>query len=52
MTQYFKDSFYVNINPKDALTNPAIQTRSLLIADDINEALKQAAAIMGGKNND
>ena len=24
MTQYMKNSFYININPKDATTNPAI----------------------------
>lgn len=44
MTQYLDDAFYININPKDALTNPAIQEKSLLIGDDINEVLKQASA--------
>ncbi len=43
MTQYMPDSFYININPKDALTNPVIKERSLLIGDDINEVLKQAS---------
>lgn len=43
MTQYMPQSFYVNINPKDALTNPVIQDRSLLIKDDINEVLKKAS---------
>lgn len=43
MTQYMPQSFYININPKDALTNPVIKERSLLIGDDINEVLKQAS---------
>lgn len=43
MTQYMPQSFYININPKDALTNPVIKDRSLLISDDINEVLKQAS---------
>ncbi len=51
MTAYMKNSYYVNINPKDAMTNPTIQDRSLLISEDINEALKDAAAkVEGGKN--
>lgn len=52
MTQYMKDSFYININPKDALTNPVIRDRSLLIGDDINEVLKEAAAKIKEENND
>ncbi|GAA3635545.1 hypothetical protein GCM10022297_12810 [Lactobacillus hamsteri] len=52
MTKYMKNSFYININPKDALTNPVIKDRSLLIGDDINEVLKQAAERVGGNNND
>lgn len=52
MTHYLKNSFYININPKDALTNPAIEDRSLLIADDINEVLEQAANKVKGANND
>ncbi|ALJ22968.1 Sir2 silent information regulator family NAD-dependent deacetylase [Lactobacillus gallinarum] len=52
MTQYMPDSFYININPQDARTNPAIQDRSLLIGEDINEALKEAnEKIKGGKND-
>lgn len=46
MTQYLPDAFYVNINPKDALTNPVIKNKSLLIEDDINEVLKQAVQEM------
>lgn len=52
MTQYMKDAFYININPKDALTNPAIKDRSLLIGDDINEVLKEAATKIKEENND
>lgn len=52
MTQYMKDAFYININPKDALTNPAIKDRSLLIGDDINEVLKEAATKIKKENND
>lgn len=43
LTQYLPQSFYININPKDALTNPAIKDRSLLIKQDINEVLKQTS---------
>ena len=43
MTNYLPQSFYININPKDALTSPEIANRSLLIDEDINEALKRAA---------
>lgn len=42
MTSYLDNSFYININPKDAITNPMIQDKSLLIGDDINEVLKEA----------
>ncbi|QQP27682.1 SIR2 family NAD-dependent protein deacylase [Lactobacillus ultunensis] len=52
MTQYMKDSFYININPKDALTNPVIRDRSLLIGDDINEVLKEAAAKIKEEKHD
>lgn len=52
MTQYMKDAFYININPKDALTNPAIKDRSLLIGDDINEVLKEATTKIKEENND
>lgn len=46
MTHYLPNAFYVNINPKDALTNPVIENKSLLINDDINEVLKEAAERM------
>ncbi len=52
MTQYMPDSFYININPQDARTNPAIQDRSLLIGEDINEALKEANEKIKGDKND
>lgn len=52
MTYYLKNSFYININPKDAITNPIIQDRSLLIKDDINEVLKEAANKIKGEIND
>lgn len=42
MTNYMPDSFYVNINPKDALTHQQIAERSLLIHDDINTILEEA----------
>ena len=40
MTNYLPNSFYINFNPKDALTNPAIADHSLLIQSDTEEALK------------
>lgn len=43
MTQYLKNASYVNINPKDALCNPAIKDKALLINDDINEVLKETS---------
>ncbi len=52
MTYYLKNSFYININPKDAITNPIIQNRSLLIDEDINEVLKEAANKIKGEKND
>ncbi|RVU73646.1 Sir2 silent information regulator family NAD-dependent deacetylase [Lactobacillus xujianguonis] len=52
MTKYNKNSFYVNINPKDALVNPAIKDQALLIGDDINEVLKEAANKIKGEEND
>ncbi|NRN84418.1 Sir2 silent information regulator family NAD-dependent deacetylase [Lactobacillus helveticus] len=52
MTQYLKNSFYININPKDAMTNPMIHDRSLLIGDDINEVLKEVSAKIKEKDND
>ena len=51
MTNYLPNSFYINFNPKDALTNPAIADRSLLIQSDTEEALKQITQqIQGGQN--
>lgn len=52
MTHYMPQSFYVNINPKDALTSPEIQQRSQLISADINEVLKEAASLMQGGTHD
>lgn len=53
MTNYLPDAFYVNFNPQDALTNPAIKDRSLLITGDTNETLKKTAQlIQGGQLND
>lgn len=52
MTKYMPNAYYININPKDALTNPAIKDRSLLISEDINEVLKEAAARIKGGQND
>lgn len=46
LTKYLKNAFYVNINPKDAVTNPVIEDRSLLIDDDINEVLKETASLI------
>lgn len=52
MTHYFSNSTYININPKDAIVNPQIKERSLLIDDDINEVLKAAASMIKGDTND
>lgn len=52
LTHYLPHAFYVNINPKDAVTNPEIQDQSLLIDEDINEVLKRAAQEINGGNND
>lgn len=51
MTKYLPDAFYVNVNPKDALTNPIIKDKSLLIGDDINDVLKKATEEMEKANN-
>ena len=48
MTHYLPQTFYVNINPKDALTSPEIKHRSQLISADINQVLKEAASFMQG----
>lgn len=52
LTHYLPRAFYVNVNPKDAVTNPEIQDKSLLISEDINEVLKQAAQELDGGTND
>lgn len=52
LTQYLPNAFYININPKDAKTNPAIKDKSLLIGDDINEVLKEASEKVQGGQND
>ncbi|WP_258381959.1 hypothetical protein [Lactobacillus helveticus] len=31
MTQYLKNYFYININPKDAMTNPMIHDRFMIV---------------------
>lgn len=46
MAHYMHKSFYININPRDAITNPEIQDRSLLISKDINAVLKEAAEMV------
>lgn len=46
LTHYLQDAFYININPKDAITNPAIQEKSLLIAEDIHDVLAQATSLV------
>lgn len=49
LTHYLNDAFYININPNDAVTNPIIQEKSLLIKEDINEVLKKAASLIKGE---
>lgn len=52
MTNYLPQSFYVNFNPHDALTNPAIKDRSLLINSDTAQALQKIAELIKGGQND
>ncbi|MCC4384455.1 Sir2 silent information regulator family NAD-dependent deacetylase [Limosilactobacillus reuteri] len=52
MTSYMPDSYYINVNPRDALTSPIINDRSLLIDSDINEVLKEAAEKIKGGQHD
>lgn len=52
MTNYLPNAFYVNFNPKDALTNPAIEDKSLLINGDTNEALEQTVELIKGGQHD
>lgn len=49
LTKYLPGAFYININPKDAITNPVIEDQSLLIKDDINDVLKEAAKKIKGE---
>lgn len=51
MVNYLPNAFYINFNPKDATTNPAIKERSLLITSDTEKSLKKISQlIQGGKN--
>lgn len=52
MTNYMPQSFYININPRDALTNPAIKDRSLLINSDTARALQNISELIKGGQND
>lgn len=52
MANYLPHAFYVNFNPKDALTNPAIEDKSLLINGDTNEALKQTVELFKEEHHD
>lgn len=46
MTNYLPNSFYININPKDAMTHPQIENRSFLIHEDIHDVLEAAVKKM------
>ncbi|MCT3295189.1 Sir2 silent information regulator family NAD-dependent deacetylase [Lactiplantibacillus pentosus] len=52
MTNYMPQSFYINFNPRDALTNPAIKDRSLLINSDTAKALQNISELIKGGQND
>ncbi len=52
MTNYLPQSFYVNFNPRDALINPAIKDRSLLINSDTAQALQKIAELIKGGQDD
>lgn len=52
MTNYLAHSFYINFNPQDALTNPVIKDRSLLISTDTAKALQSIAHLIKGGQND
>lgn len=52
MTNYMPQSFYINFNPRDALTNPAIKDRSLLINSDTARALQNISELIKGGQND
>ncbi|MET7105551.1 MULTISPECIES: Sir2 silent information regulator family NAD-dependent deacetylase [Lactobacillaceae] len=52
MTNYMPQSFYINLNPRDVLTNPAIKDRSLLINSDTARALQNISELIKGGQND
>lgn len=52
MTNYMPQSFYINFNPRDVLTNPAIKDRSLLINSDTARALQNISELIKGGQND
>lgn len=52
MTNYMPQSFYINFNPRDALTNPAIKDRSLLINSDTAKTLQNISELIKGGQND
>lgn len=52
MTNYMPQSFYIDFNPRDALTNPAIKDRSLLINSDTARALQNISELIKGGQND
>lgn len=52
MTNYMPQSFYIDFNPRDALTNPAIKDRSLLINSDTAKALQNISELIKGGQND
>lgn len=52
MTNYMPQSFYINLNPRDVLTNPAIKDRSLLINSDTARTLQNISELIKGGQND
>lgn len=52
MTNYMPQSFYINFNPRDVLTNPAIKDRSLLINSDTARTLQNISELIKGGQND
>lgn len=52
MTNYLPQAFYINFNSRDALTNPAIKDRSILITSDTEKALQQIAQLIKGGQNE
>lgn len=52
MVNYMPQSFYINFNPKNAMTNPVISDRSLLVTSDTADTIgKVAQQLKGGKND-